>query len=210
MIPCAGAGKASPCPHEQHLPFSPTVILSLSSKIIKIHLYLICLLELIEFLRLANVSGCTLPPNGDPAAGAAGAAPGSHRSPGINPTPEQGTGCPQALLARAAGCQDASTLLAPHQCSATPGVHPPNLPVEGGSPKSHGIPTVVALQGTRGAPLSLSHTHAGDAGALPGIVVALRVRRAFVPSPSSSSSQIAKASNLPAGKAEGKEPLFCR
>lgn len=44
-------------------------------QIIKIHLYLICLLELIEFLRLANVSGCTLPPNGDPAAGAAGAAP---------------------------------------------------------------------------------------------------------------------------------------
>lgn len=34
-IPCAGAGKAGPCPHEQHLPFSPAVILSLSSKLLK-------------------------------------------------------------------------------------------------------------------------------------------------------------------------------
>lgn len=49
-------------------------------QIIKIHLYLICLLELIEFLRLANVSGCMVPPNGDLAAGAAGAAPGFYPS----------------------------------------------------------------------------------------------------------------------------------
>lgn len=171
-------------------------------QIIKIHLYLICLLELIEFLRLANVSGCTLPPNGDPAAGAAGTARGSHHSPGINPTLEQGMGHPQAPLAKAEGCQDASSLPALQECSATPATHPQNLP------KSHGIPTVAALEGTQEAPLPISHTHGGDASALPGIVVTLLVMRAFLPSPSS--SRIAKAFNLPAGKAEGKAPLFCR
>lgn len=44
---------------------------------------------------------------------------------------------------------------------------------------------------------------------LPGAGILRRATRAFLPSPSSS-SKIAKASNLPAGKAEGKEPLFCR
>lgn len=75
-------------------------------QIIKIHLYLICLLELIEFLRLVNVSGCALPPNGDPAAGAMGAAPGFYPSLGTKPIMGRGTGCPQhpqLLLGMGAG-----------------------------------------------------------------------------------------------------------
>lgn len=97
-IPYAGApthGASSPFAYSNPQPFE---------QIIKIHLYLICLLELIEFLRSANVSGCTLPPNGDPAAGAAGAAPGFYPSLGTKATPGQGTGCPQRpLLPLAAG-----------------------------------------------------------------------------------------------------------
>lgn len=75
-------------------------------QIIKIHLYLICLLELIEFLRLVNVSGCTLPPNGDPAAGAMGAPLGFYASMGTKPIMGHGTGCPQhpqLLLGMGAG-----------------------------------------------------------------------------------------------------------
>lgn len=115
----------------------------------------------------------------------------------------QGNIPPWSRAQWAVGCQDASTLPALQECSETP-------PCGEKLPKSYEIPTVVALEGTRGPPLSLSHTPAGDANILPGIVVTLRAMRAFLPSPSSSSSQIAKASNLPAGKAEGKEPLFCR
>lgn len=106
-------------------------------QIIKIHLYLICLLELIEFLRLANVSGCTLPPNGGPAAGAAGTARGSQHSPGINPTLEQGTGRPQAPLARVTGWQHPASSAGMLNDTRQ---HPPNLPVEGGSPNPTGFP----------------------------------------------------------------------
>lgn len=167
-------------------------------QIIKIHLYLICLLELIEFLRLANVSGCTLPPNGDPAAGAAGTAHGSHHPPGKNPTLEQGTGRPLAPL----GCQDAGMLSDTRRAS-----------LQREAPQTPRDSNRGGFGGDTGTP-SLPFPHPCWRCQHPaGIVVTLRAMRAFLPSPSSSSSsssQIAKASNLPAGKAEGKEPLFCR
>lgn len=64
------AGQSVP-PHVPFPPFFfPFFFFAYSNpqpleQIIKIHLYLICLLELIEFLRLANVTRYALPPNGD-------------------------------------------------------------------------------------------------------------------------------------------------
>lgn len=100
-------------------------------QIIKIHLYLICLLELIEFLRLVNVTGCALPPNGDPAAGAAGAALGFHPSQGTKPTLGHGTGCPRHPQPPVGNGWWVAWVPAPSQlrggCSAAPGTRCPNL-----------------------------------------------------------------------------------
>lgn len=60
--------QASRCPRTYHfLPFFPFADSNPQplEQIIKIHLYLICLLELIEFLRLANVTQYAMPPNRD-------------------------------------------------------------------------------------------------------------------------------------------------
>lgn len=150
---------------------------------------------------MANVSGCTLPPNGDPAAGAAGTAPGSQHPPGINATLEQGTGCPQAPLARAVGCQDASSLPALQECSVTPG-KPPQIPWDsqpGGFAGDTGSPSLPFPHQCQRCQRPAWHcSHPGGDESLPPLPILLPP-----------SSQIAKASNLPAGKAEGKEPLFC-
>lgn len=68
VSPRARAMQASRCPHTYcFLPFFPFAYSNPQplEQIIKIHLYLICLLELIEFLRLANVTQYAMPPNRD-------------------------------------------------------------------------------------------------------------------------------------------------